>query len=457
MHRSEDVVPFAPRAAQSELDELRRRLRATVWPDAPAGLGWSAGVDLDALRDLVAHWADGFDWRAVEERLARLPRFRTAFDGLGIHFVHARARADGPPAMPLLLAHGWPDSFWRYSEVVPLLVDPGAHGADPADAFDDVADGAARVPAVRRRGRRRLGPSSLGDCREKLRATIAGDRMEFDPRFNAKTFVGTAVGDLCETALTSTMNAVTQLEVTAVLPSGIKTVGNIDVPASRKRLWDLKGKEGYDDTIQDGPSIKHKIQLASYFVGLVQQGDMDDDGIASLVFQDRSAKQDYPCVWSTTYAQAVDWLEVVDDRLHDAQKALVDAAYGVENRYVRDEDEDEDESYCWHIHCPFHQPCWPDGEYTPTNPIVNPRTIAAVDRYEQGRELQKAAKQLMDSAKAELGGGDEKPVQGASERFNLKFTLYERAGQIYSRIDLRWKRGMNRAGPTLRIREVEKW
>ena len=40
--------------------------------------------------------------------------------------------------MPLLLAHGWPDSFWRYSEVVPLLVDPGAHGADPADAFDVV-------------------------------------------------------------------------------------------------------------------------------------------------------------------------------------------------------------------------------------------------------------------------------------------------------------------------------
>jgi len=40
--------------------------------------------------------------------------------------------------MPLLLAHGWPDSFWRYSEVVPLLVDPGAHGGDPADAFDVV-------------------------------------------------------------------------------------------------------------------------------------------------------------------------------------------------------------------------------------------------------------------------------------------------------------------------------
>ena len=132
------VVSFAPRAEQAVLDELRRRLLATEWPDAPAGLGWSAGVDVGELRELVAYWADGFDWRAAEERLNRLPRFRTAIDGLGIHVVHARARAEGPPALPLLLAHGWPDSFWRYSEVVPLLVDPGTHGGDPADAFDVV-------------------------------------------------------------------------------------------------------------------------------------------------------------------------------------------------------------------------------------------------------------------------------------------------------------------------------
>ncbi len=132
------VIPFAPRADSAVLEDLRRRLLATEWPDAPAGAGWSAGIDVDDLRKLVAYWADGFDWRAEEERLNRLPRFRTAIDGLGVHFIHARASADSPPAMPLLLAHGWPDSFWRYSEVVSLLVDPGAHGGDPEDAFDVV-------------------------------------------------------------------------------------------------------------------------------------------------------------------------------------------------------------------------------------------------------------------------------------------------------------------------------
>jgi pimeloyl-ACP methyl ester carboxylesterase len=52
--------------------------------------------------------------------------------------VHARAIAPAGPALPLVLSHGWPDSFWRYVKVIPLLTNPGAHGADPADAFDVV-------------------------------------------------------------------------------------------------------------------------------------------------------------------------------------------------------------------------------------------------------------------------------------------------------------------------------
>jgi pimeloyl-ACP methyl ester carboxylesterase len=127
------LEPFAPRTAPAEIDDLRRRLAATRWPDAPEGAGWSLGADVDELRGLAAHWADGFDWAAQEAALNRLPRFLATVGGLRIHLVHARAAGGG---MPLLLAHGWPDSFWRYTKVIPLLVDPGAHGGDPADAFD---------------------------------------------------------------------------------------------------------------------------------------------------------------------------------------------------------------------------------------------------------------------------------------------------------------------------------
>src|SRR3984885_4297186 len=127
--------PFTARAAPAVLQDLRARLRATRWPDAPGDAGWSLGIDLAYLRELVAYWADGFDWPAQETALARLPRFGVRLGGVQIHFVHARA-AD--PALPLSLCHGWPDSFWRYAKVIPLLTDPGAHGADPADAFDVV-------------------------------------------------------------------------------------------------------------------------------------------------------------------------------------------------------------------------------------------------------------------------------------------------------------------------------
>ncbi|MYR08211.1 alpha/beta fold hydrolase [Gordonia sp. SID5947] len=116
------------------LDDLRTRLRATRWPDSPAG--WSLGADTDYLRELIGYWADEFDWSAQVSTMERLPHLRVTLGGLGIHVVHARATDRSAPVMPLLLNHGWPDSFWRYLKVIPLLSDPAAHGGDPADAFD---------------------------------------------------------------------------------------------------------------------------------------------------------------------------------------------------------------------------------------------------------------------------------------------------------------------------------
>ncbi len=131
---------FAPHTTPAELHDLRARLRATRWPDAPDDAGWSLGTDVGYLRELVAYWADGFDWPAQEAALARLARFRALLGDLRIHFAHVRAVPTAPTrrALPLILSHGWPDSFWRYTKVIPLLTDPGAHGADPADAFDVV-------------------------------------------------------------------------------------------------------------------------------------------------------------------------------------------------------------------------------------------------------------------------------------------------------------------------------
>jgi pimeloyl-ACP methyl ester carboxylesterase len=128
--------PYFPSVDPAVIDDLRRRLRATRWPDTPADAGWSLGTDLDYLRGLVEYWAEEFDWSAQEMELARLPHLRVELGGLGIHVVHARAVDPVGPVLPLLLNHGWPDSFWRYLKVIPLLTDPASHGGDPADAFD---------------------------------------------------------------------------------------------------------------------------------------------------------------------------------------------------------------------------------------------------------------------------------------------------------------------------------
>ncbi|MGE2730818.1 epoxide hydrolase family protein [Mycolicibacterium vaccae] len=131
-------APFTWRAADEQLADLRRRLLATRWPDVPDDADWSLGADTSYLRELVDYWAHVFRWSDQEEELARLPRFQVSVNGLDIHFVHARAAAGTPDPLPLILTHGWPDSFWRYAKVIPLLTDPARHGGDPADAFDVV-------------------------------------------------------------------------------------------------------------------------------------------------------------------------------------------------------------------------------------------------------------------------------------------------------------------------------
>jgi pimeloyl-ACP methyl ester carboxylesterase len=132
--------PFTLQTPPGALDALRARLRDTRWPDElQEGAGWALGTDLAYLRELVAYWADAFDWEARQAELNALPHYRATVGGLGIHFLHVPAVAGGDgAALPLVLSHGWPDSFWRYLKVLPLLTDPGAHGGDPADAFEVV-------------------------------------------------------------------------------------------------------------------------------------------------------------------------------------------------------------------------------------------------------------------------------------------------------------------------------
>jgi pimeloyl-ACP methyl ester carboxylesterase len=127
------VEPYEIAIPDETLRDLRERISRTRWPDEVEGVGWEQGTPLGYLRSLLAEWSDGFDWRAREAELNRLPHFRAELGGLWVHFVHARARAQ--PAIPLVLTHGWPSTFLEMLPLVPLLTDPVAHGID-GPAFD---------------------------------------------------------------------------------------------------------------------------------------------------------------------------------------------------------------------------------------------------------------------------------------------------------------------------------
>ncbi|MEV8635791.1 epoxide hydrolase [Streptosporangium sp. NPDC051023] len=137
---STEIRPFRIDIPQADLDDLKERLARTRWPRELPGEGWSRGVPAAQLRELADYWRDGYDWRGHEARLNGFPQFTTEIDGQDIHFLHVRSAE--PDALPLVLTHGWPNSFLEFTDLIGHLVDPRAHGGDPSGAFHVV------VPSV---------------------------------------------------------------------------------------------------------------------------------------------------------------------------------------------------------------------------------------------------------------------------------------------------------------------
>jgi epoxide hydrolase len=129
----EAIEPFRIDIPQDRLDDLRLRLARTRWPEPEPVADWSQGVPLAILTELCQHWHDEYDWRTTEQRLNRIPQFRTTIDDLPIHFLHVRS--PHPDATPLILTHGWPGSFLEFEQALPLLTDP----PDGEPAFHVVA------------------------------------------------------------------------------------------------------------------------------------------------------------------------------------------------------------------------------------------------------------------------------------------------------------------------------
>jgi pimeloyl-ACP methyl ester carboxylesterase len=131
-----EIRPFHLDIPDEALDDLRRRIAATQWPEKETVGDESQGVQLATIQKLARYWEAEYDWRTCEAKLNALPQFVTEIDGLDIHFIHVRSQHDD--ALPLIVNHGWPGSIIEQLKIIEPLTDPTAHGGSADDAFDVV-------------------------------------------------------------------------------------------------------------------------------------------------------------------------------------------------------------------------------------------------------------------------------------------------------------------------------
>jgi len=105
----------------SVLDDLKDRLKNTRWPGEAEGSGWNFGTSETYLKELVDYWINKYDWRKQEAELNKYPQYTTDVNGMKIHFQYIKGKVKD--SKPLLLTHGWPDSYYRFHKIIPLLTE----------------------------------------------------------------------------------------------------------------------------------------------------------------------------------------------------------------------------------------------------------------------------------------------------------------------------------------------
>lgn len=128
-----ETRPFHVNIPEGEIAELKRRIKATRWPEKETVSDETQGVRLATIKELARYWLEQYDWRKIESKINSYPHFMTEIDGLDIHFIHVRSKRDN--ALPILVAHGWPRSIIEQMKLIDPLTDPTVHGGSAADAF----------------------------------------------------------------------------------------------------------------------------------------------------------------------------------------------------------------------------------------------------------------------------------------------------------------------------------
>lgn len=160
--------PFTVAFADDQLDDLHARLRRTRFAPDDHNEDWRYGVPTAALEDWVDAWL-GFDWRTAERAINHHQQFVAEIDGVPVHYV--LRRSSRPGAVPLLLLHGWPWTFWDYNALIEPLAEPRDAGTVAFDVVLPSLPGFIFSTPVRTEG---IGFTEMADVLAKLMLEVLG-------------------------------------------------------------------------------------------------------------------------------------------------------------------------------------------------------------------------------------------------------------------------------------------
>jgi pimeloyl-ACP methyl ester carboxylesterase len=121
-----NLESFKIEVPQETVDDLNDRLAKTRWTDEIENSDWQYGTNKTHLKELCDYWQNSFDWKKRQEYLNSFPQYKVTVDGVGIHFIHLKG--EGENSIPLLLIHGYPDSYVRFLKIIPLLTKADDNG-----------------------------------------------------------------------------------------------------------------------------------------------------------------------------------------------------------------------------------------------------------------------------------------------------------------------------------------
>lgn len=237
-----------------------------------------------------------------------------------------------------------------------------------------------------------IGPSGIGGCRERVRATLFDGWKEppSESEWNAPAAIGTLMGHHIENVAAKAMGGETEKTVTAKLPCGISVTGNADLilpQVDRNRCVDVKTKARTADASRYGVSDIYLYQIVIYTMGLVQMDVLKEGATAALAYFGRSGEDKRPYVVYLTWEEILVLWDKIDRRIRqivavqEEMDQLAEADH-VGRNALRNKLRDCSPAYAIATGCP----CLEGADYDAKEPITEPEMIQLVRDYEAAKK-----------------------------------------------------------------------